>query len=117
MGRKMLMALMMEGEFSGEGLHSKDADDMLAVVARELVESSKEPDLPYHGSQMYISEDRPKIEACQGEQPQDSDLGAPIWRSISSSHRAPSMARFRAALLTTLRTAGAVTSKTMRRRC
>ena len=33
------MALMMEGKFSGEGLHSMDADDdMLAAMARELVE-------------------------------------------------------------------------------
>ena len=39
MGRKMLVALMMEGKFSGEGLHSMDADDdMLAAMARELVE-------------------------------------------------------------------------------
>jgi hypothetical protein len=33
-GRKMLIALMMEGKFSGEGLHSMDADDdMLAAMA------------------------------------------------------------------------------------
>jgi hypothetical protein len=39
MGRKMLVALMMEGKFSGEGLHSLDADDdMLAAMARELVQ-------------------------------------------------------------------------------
>ncbi len=39
MGKKMLVALMMEGKFSGEGLHSMDADDdMLAAMARELVE-------------------------------------------------------------------------------
>jgi hypothetical protein len=39
MGRKMLVALMMEGKFSGEGLHSIDADDdLLAAMARELVE-------------------------------------------------------------------------------
>jgi len=40
MGRKMLVALMMEGKFSGEGgLHSMAADDdILAAMARELVE-------------------------------------------------------------------------------
>jgi hypothetical protein len=39
MGRKMLVALMMEGRFSGEGIHSLDADDdLLAAMARELVE-------------------------------------------------------------------------------
>jgi hypothetical protein len=39
MGRKMLVALMMEGKFSGEGIHSMDAeDDLMAAMARELVE-------------------------------------------------------------------------------
>jgi hypothetical protein len=39
MGRKMLVVLMMEGKLSREGLHSMDADDdMLAAMARELVE-------------------------------------------------------------------------------
>ena len=40
MGRKMLVALMMEGKFSGEGIHSMEADDdMLAAMARELVQT------------------------------------------------------------------------------
>lgn len=35
----MLVALMMEGKFSGEGIHSLDADDdLVAAMARELVE-------------------------------------------------------------------------------
>jgi hypothetical protein len=39
MVRKMLVALMMESKFSGEGIHSLDADDdLLAAMARELVE-------------------------------------------------------------------------------
>ena len=39
MGRKMLVALMMEGKFSGEGIHSMDVeDDLMAAMARELVE-------------------------------------------------------------------------------
>jgi hypothetical protein len=39
MGWKMLVALVMEGKFSGEGIHSMDADDdLLAAMARELVE-------------------------------------------------------------------------------
>jgi len=39
MGRKMLVALMMEGKFSGEGLQSLDADeDLMSAMARELVE-------------------------------------------------------------------------------
>jgi hypothetical protein len=39
MGKKMLVALMMEGKFSGEGIHSLDSDDdMMAAMARELVE-------------------------------------------------------------------------------
>jgi hypothetical protein len=41
MGRKMLVALMMEGKFSGEGLQSLDADeDMMSAMARELVEKA-----------------------------------------------------------------------------
>jgi hypothetical protein len=40
MGKKMLVALMMEGKFSGEGIHSLDADDdMMAAMARELVQT------------------------------------------------------------------------------
>jgi hypothetical protein len=42
MGKKMLVALMMEGKFSGEGIHSMDAeDDMMAAMARELVEKGR----------------------------------------------------------------------------
>jgi hypothetical protein len=41
MGRKMLVALMMEGKFSGEGLQSLDADeDLMSAMARELVEKA-----------------------------------------------------------------------------
>jgi hypothetical protein len=39
MGKKMLLALMMEGKFSGEGLQTLDADeDLMSAMARELVE-------------------------------------------------------------------------------
>jgi superfamily II DNA or RNA helicase len=39
MGKKLLVALTMEGKFAGEGLQSIDEDDdMLSVMARELVE-------------------------------------------------------------------------------
>ncbi len=39
MGKKMLVALMLEGKFSGEGLQSLDADDdLMTAMARELVE-------------------------------------------------------------------------------
>ena len=39
MGKKMLVALMMEGKFSGEGLQTLDADeDLMSAMARELVE-------------------------------------------------------------------------------
>jgi hypothetical protein len=41
MGKKLLVALMMEGKFSGEGLQSMDADeDMMSAMARELVEKA-----------------------------------------------------------------------------
>jgi hypothetical protein len=39
MGKKLLVALTMEGKFAGEGLQNIDADDdMLSAMARELVE-------------------------------------------------------------------------------
>jgi hypothetical protein len=39
MGRKMLVALMMEGKFSGEGLDGfEEDDDMMTAMVRELVE-------------------------------------------------------------------------------
>lgn len=39
MGKKLLVALTLEGKFAGEGLHDiEDDDDMLAALARELVE-------------------------------------------------------------------------------
>ena len=39
MGKKLLVALTMEGKFAGEGLHNIDEDDdMLSAMARELVE-------------------------------------------------------------------------------
>jgi hypothetical protein len=38
MGKKLLVALTMEGKFAGEGLQSIDEDDdMLSAMARELV--------------------------------------------------------------------------------
>src|SRR5258705_1148551 len=44
----------------------EDSEDLRPTL--EAIKSSEQPDLPYHGGQMYISEDRSKIEACQGEQ-------------------------------------------------
>jgi hypothetical protein len=41
MGKKLLVALTMEGKFAGEGLQSIDEDDdMLSAMARELVEQN-----------------------------------------------------------------------------
>jgi len=41
MGRKLLVALAMEGKFAGEGLQTLDEDDdMLTSMARELVEKN-----------------------------------------------------------------------------
>jgi hypothetical protein len=40
MGKKLLVALAMEGKFAAEGLQAIDgADDMLTAMARELVEN------------------------------------------------------------------------------
>lgn len=39
MGKKLLVALTIEGKFAAEGLHDiEDDDDMLSAMARELVE-------------------------------------------------------------------------------
>jgi superfamily II DNA or RNA helicase len=39
MGKKLLVALTLEGKFAGEGLHDlEDDDDMLSAMARELVQ-------------------------------------------------------------------------------
>jgi len=39
MGKKLMVALTMEGKFAGEGLQNIDEDgDMLSAMARELVE-------------------------------------------------------------------------------
>ena len=39
MGKKLLVALTLEGKFAGEGLHDvEEDDDMLAAMARELVQ-------------------------------------------------------------------------------
>lgn len=41
MGKKMLVALMMEGKFSGEGLQALDTDeDLMSAMARELVQKA-----------------------------------------------------------------------------
>ena len=41
MGKKLLVALTMEGKFAGEGLQNiDDDDDMLSAMARELVEKN-----------------------------------------------------------------------------
>jgi hypothetical protein len=41
MGKKMLVALMMEGKFSGEGLQALGTDeDLMSAMARELVEKA-----------------------------------------------------------------------------
>jgi hypothetical protein len=41
MGKKMLVALMLEGKFSGEGLMALDADeDLMSAMARELVQKA-----------------------------------------------------------------------------
>ena len=41
MGKKLLVALTLEGKFAGEGLHDvEEDDDMLSAMARELVENN-----------------------------------------------------------------------------
>jgi hypothetical protein len=77
MGRKMLVALMMEGKFSGEGLQSLDADeDLMAAMARELVEKAG---VGESADQIWRQLDRerskqlgPTVQTTEGENSADS---------------------------------------------
>ena len=41
MGKKMLVALAMEGKFSGEGLQAMGDEDLMTALARELVNDNR----------------------------------------------------------------------------
>jgi hypothetical protein len=73
MGKKMLVALMMEGKFSGEGLQSLDADeDLMSAMARELVEKAG---VGESADQVWRQLDRERSKQM-GPAPQENGKGA-----------------------------------------
>jgi hypothetical protein len=95
MGKKMLVALMMEGKFSGEGLQSLDTDeDLMSAMARELVEKAgvgesadaiwreldheREKVLPRPGAAEPEQEPNPVLDLPVAIAPQT----LPVWASI-----------------------------------
>lgn len=102
MGKKMLVALMMEGKFSGEGLQSLDADeDLMSAMARELVEKAGVGD---SADQIWRQLDRertkqmgPGVPAIEGAESNDPlspiGLGSDIETGIHLVHSAPAKNR------------------------
>jgi len=102
MGKKMLVALMMEGKFSGEGLQSLDADeDLMTAMARELVEKAG---VGESADQIWrqLDRERTKHVAPAGavEKDDSNDLPAPLSQSehlfqpgIHLAHSAPEYKR------------------------
>jgi len=79
MGKKMLVALMMEGKFSGEGLQALDTDeDLMSAMARELVEKAgvgETADAVWRE----LEQEREKIQPRPGvEDPEQEEEPAPI---------------------------------------
>jgi hypothetical protein len=90
MGKKMLVALMMEGKFSGEGLQSLDADeDLMSAMARELVEKAG---VGESADQVWRQLDRERSKQI-GPVPQQAakgaEDGAPILDGERSIHLVP----------------------------
>jgi hypothetical protein len=78
MGKKLLVALAMEGKFASEGLQAIDGDDdMLTAMARELVEQKgigESADSVWKNVQQL----RPSTPTSAEEKPADTaDLGLP----------------------------------------
>jgi hypothetical protein len=56
MGRKLLVALAMEGKFASEGLQAIDGDDdMLTAMARELSGEQRDRGIQIRSGKMYSS--------------------------------------------------------------
>ena len=101
MGKKMLVALIMEGKFSGEGLQSLDADeDLMSAMARELVEKAG---VGESADQVWRQLDRerskqlgPAVQITEGENSADSRselLGQTDPQGIHLVPSAPSKGR------------------------
>ena len=80
MGKKMLVALMMEGKFSGEGLQALDTDeDLMSAMARELVEKAgvgESADAVWRELDHEREKVLPRPAAVEPEPEEESDPGA-----------------------------------------
>jgi hypothetical protein len=101
MGRKLLVALAMEGKFASEGLQAIDGDDdMLTAMARELVENKGigesaqnvwrslgqlRPESPARGTEELEIARVPEVRTCVSEDTPVSPDGGEY--SQPSSHR------------------------------
>ena len=88
MGKKLLVALAMEGKFASEGLQAIDGDDdMLTAMARELVENKgigESADSVWRA----LGQLRPSTPAPAEEKPMDTSMevvyvGVPEARSLT----------------------------------
>jgi hypothetical protein len=88
MGKKMLVALMMEGKFSGEGPQALDTDeDLMSAMARELVEKAgvgESANAVWRELDLEREKVQPRPVAVEAEVEEDS---APILNCLSSQRR------------------------------
>jgi hypothetical protein len=96
-GKKMLVALMMEGKFSGEGIHSLESDDdMMSAMARELVERGRvgeSADAVWADLKRERAQHMPSRPASKPEQDTDTDRDVPEMPLLlprpASDHQPP----------------------------
>ena len=92
MGKKMLVALMMEGKFSGEGLQALDTDeDLMSAMARELVEKAgvgESADAVWRDLGHEREKVQPRPTSVEPETEQESDL-APDLPGLIAAESAP----------------------------
>jgi hypothetical protein len=92
MGKKMLVALMMEGKFSGEGLHALDTDeDLMSAMARELVEKAgvgESADAIWRELDHEREKVQPRLAAMEPEPEEESAL-VPDLPSLVAAEPAP----------------------------
>jgi hypothetical protein len=99
MGKKLLVALTMEGKFAGEGLQSIDGDDdMLSAMVRELVERNgirESADAVWKAlnrehQKLFPNASEPVVEVAapdlsRNAPPSDSDARVPVQELFDSS--------------------------------
>ena len=93
MGKKMLVALMMEGKFSGEGLQALDTDeDLMSAMARELVEKAgvgESADAVWRDLDRERDKVQPRPTTMIGLEPEEDSTSVLELPVIPSSQAAP----------------------------